>query len=120
MHYLDLRKTKDTRESIHKWILQKRLDRLEPLLTTDPDIVSLVLTSLKESDIELLAELACLREAGFDEEQTAQMMGSRYKQVLKKVEHFQKAYQAIEKGLFLEKGVHGHKRNSKKAKKHQA
>ena len=76
----------------------------------DPDIVSLVLTSLKDSDIELLAELASLREAGFDEGQTAQMMGSRHKQALKSVEHFQSAYQAIEKGLFLEKGVHGHKR----------
>ena len=116
---LDLKEPKDIRESIHKWILQKRLDRLEPLLTTDPNIARLVLTSLKDSDIELLAELASLLEAGFDEKQTAQMMDSRYKQALNSVEHFQSAYQAIEKGLFLEKGFHGHRRNSKEAKKHQ-
>jgi len=116
---LDLKEPKDIRELIRQWILQKRLDRLEPR-PTDPDIVSLVLTSLKDSDIELLAELASLREAGFDEGQTALKMADRYKKTLRALEHFQSVYQAIEKGLFLEKGFHGHRRNSKEAKKHQA
>ena len=107
---IDLKEPKDIRELIRQWIHPNRLDFLEPLPTPDPDIIRLVLTSLKDSDIELLAELASLREAGFDEGQTAQMMGSRHKQALKSVEHFQSAYQAIEKDLFLEKGVHGHKR----------
>jgi hypothetical protein len=53
---IDLKGPKDIRELIRQWILQKRLDRLEPL-PTEPDIESLVLTSLKDSDIELLAEL---------------------------------------------------------------
>jgi hypothetical protein len=108
---IDLKEPKDIRELIRQWIHPNRLDFLEPLPTPDPDIMRQVLTSLKDSDIELLAEFASLREAGFDEGQTAQMMGSRHKQALKSVEHFQSAYQAIEKGLFLlEKGVHGHKR----------
>jgi hypothetical protein len=80
--------------------LQKRLDKLEPRPTTEPDIVSLVLTTLADSDIDLLQELASLRESGFDEGQTAQMMGSRYKQAQKAVVHFQKAYQEISSSLF--------------------
>jgi len=61
----------------------------------DPDIVSLVLTSLKESDIELLAELASLGEAGFDEEQTAQMMTGNHKSAMEAVATFQERYAAI-------------------------
>jgi len=72
---IDLKEPKEIRELIRQWIHPNRLDFLEPLPTPDPDIIRLVLTSLKDSDIELLAELASLREAGFDEGQTAQMMG---------------------------------------------
>ena len=85
----DLKEPKHIRESIRQWILQKWLDRLEPR-PTDPDIVSLVLTSLRDSDIGLLAELASLSEAGFDEGQTAQMMGSRHKSAMEAVATFQK------------------------------
>jgi hypothetical protein len=58
--------------------LLKRLDRLEPRPTTEPDIVSLVLTTLRDSDIELLQELSSLQESGFDDEQTASMMADRH------------------------------------------
>lgn len=50
--------------------LQKRLDKLEGRPTTEPDIVELVLMALYDNDLMLLQELASLREAGFDEEQT--------------------------------------------------
>jgi hypothetical protein len=53
---IDLKEPKDIRESIRQWILQNRLGPLP----TEPDIASLVLTSLKDSDIELLAEMASL------------------------------------------------------------
>jgi hypothetical protein len=79
--------------------LQRRLDKLEPRPTTEPDIVSLVLTTLKDSDIELLQELASLREAGFDEEQTVSMMGDRYGKAMKAVEAFQERYQAIQEQM---------------------
>jgi len=87
--------------------LQKRLDRLEGRPTTEPDIVSLVLTTLKDSDLDLLQELASLREAGFDEEQTASMMADRHEKALKAVEHFQEAYQEVVDALKKEKGAHG-------------
>jgi hypothetical protein len=90
----DLKEPKDIRELICQWILQKRLDRLEPR-PTDPDIVSLVLTSLKDLDIELLAELASLREAGFDEGQTALMMAGRHESAMKAVSVFQELYKVI-------------------------
>ncbi len=75
--------------------LQKRLDRLEGRPTTEPDIVSLVLTSLSDSDIDLLQELACLRESGFDEEHAASMMADRHEKALKAVATFQDRYAAI-------------------------
>jgi hypothetical protein len=40
----------------------------------------LVLAALADDDLELLQELSILRESGFDEGQTASMMGDRYKQ----------------------------------------
>ena len=54
-----------------------------------------MLTSLKDSDIELLAELASLREAGFDEEQTAIMMADNHESALKSVATFQERYAVI-------------------------
>lgn len=75
--------------------LQKRLDRLEGRPTTEPDIVNLTLATLRDTDLELLQELASLREAGFDEEQTALMMADRHKKAQEAVAHFQKAYQEV-------------------------
>jgi hypothetical protein len=73
--------------------LQKRLDILEQRPTTEPDIVELVLAALNDADLELLHEHTTLREAGFTEEQTASMMGERYKELQKAVTHFQECYQ---------------------------
>jgi hypothetical protein len=79
--------------------LLKRLDRLEPRPTTEPDIVSLVLTTLRDSDIELLQELSSLQESGFDDEQTASMMADRHGMAQKAVETFQVRYQAIQEQM---------------------
>jgi hypothetical protein len=51
----------------------------------------MVLATLNDVDPELLQELSSLKESGFDERQTAQMMGHRYKQAQKAVGHFQNA-----------------------------
>ena len=98
--------------------LQKRLDKLEGRPTTEPDIVSLVLTTLEDTDLELLEELACLRESGFDEGQTEQMMADRHEKALKAVEHFQEAYQEVADALKKEKSAHGSRRHSKATAQH--
>jgi len=87
--------------------LQKRLDILEQRPTTEPDIVSMVLTTLNDVDLELLQEQAALREAGFTEEQTASMMGERYKRGQKAVAHFQEAYQLAEEATQASRGIYG-------------
>jgi hypothetical protein len=75
--------------------LQKRLDKLEEHPTTEPDLVEMVLAALKDADLELLQELSSLRESGFNEEQTASMMGDRYQKAQEAVVHFQEAYRVM-------------------------
>jgi hypothetical protein len=75
--------------------LQKRLDKLEERPTTEPDIVEMVLAASEDDDLLLLQELSSLRESGFDEEQTASMMGDRYHEALNALVHFQEAYRVI-------------------------
>ena len=75
--------------------LQKRLDHLEGRPTTEPDIVEMVLTTLKDADLDLLQEVSCLREAGFDEQQTAAMMGDHWSQYLEAATRFQAEYARI-------------------------
>lgn len=87
--------------------LCRRLDKLEERPTTEPDIVSMVLTTLNDVDLELLQEQAALREAGFDEEQTASMMGERYKRGQKAVANFQEAYQLAEEATQASRGIYG-------------
>ncbi|MFZ3147782.1 MAG: hypothetical protein WA137_01930 [Methanothrix sp.] len=87
--------------------LQKRLDILESRPTTEPDLVSMVLTTLNDADLELLQEQAALREAGFDEEQTASMMGERYKRAQEAVTNFHKGYQEAEKAAQASRGIYG-------------
>jgi len=53
----------------------------------------MVLAELSDGDLDLLGEMAVLRESGFNEEQTATMMGDRYKLAMAAVTHFQEAYQ---------------------------
>jgi len=71
--------------------LQKRLDKLDNT-AKDPDLIELAIAKLSDRDLELLHEHTALREAGFEEEQTAQMMGDRYHETQKAVAHFQKEY----------------------------
>jgi hypothetical protein len=75
--------------------LQKRLDKLEERPTTEPDLVELMLAALEDDDWELLQELSILRESGFNEKQTASMMGDRYQEAKEAVLHFQKAYRVM-------------------------
>jgi hypothetical protein len=75
--------------------LLKRLDRLEERPTAEPDTVELMLAALEDTDLELLHELSILRESGFDEEQTASMMGDRYQLARDAIGHFQEEYQEI-------------------------
>ena len=75
--------------------LQKRLDHLEGRPTTEPDIVEMVLTTLEDADLDLLQEVSCLREAGFDEQQIATMMEDRWPQYLKAAARFQSEYARI-------------------------
>ena len=71
--------------------LQKRLDKLDNT-AKEPDLIELAIAKLSDKDLELLHEHTALREAGFEEEQTAQMMGDRYHETQKAVAHFQKEY----------------------------
>lgn len=71
--------------------LQKRLDKLDNT-AKDPDLIELAIAKLSDKDLELLHEHTALRESGFDEGQTAQMMGDRYHETQKAVAHFQKEY----------------------------
>lgn len=87
--------------------LTRRIERLEPVPDPQPDIVGAVLSSLSDAQIDLLHEMAVLRESGFDEEQTALMMGSRYRKSQKALGHFQKAYQEVVSASRKERGVHG-------------
>ena len=73
--------------------LQKRLGKLEERPSTEPDIVEIVLAALDDADLELLQEFSSLRESGFDEEQTAIMIGDRYQEAQNAVLHFQEEYQ---------------------------
>jgi hypothetical protein len=75
--------------------LQKRLDKLEEHPTTEPDLVEMVLASLEDADLLLLQELSILRESGFNEEQTASMMGDRYQEAQKAIMYFQEAYRVM-------------------------
>ena len=75
--------------------LQKRLDRLEVRPTTEPDIVEMVLTTLVDADLDLLQEVSCLRDAGFDEQRTATMMGDRWPQYLEAAARFQLEYASV-------------------------
>jgi len=68
--------------------LQKRLDRLEPRPTTEPDLVEIVLEALSDDDLDLLHEHASLRDAGFDEEQISVMMADRWSRFQQAVERF--------------------------------
>jgi hypothetical protein len=79
--------------------LQKRIERLEPVPDPQPDIVGIVLGSLKDSDLDLLHEMAILRETGFDDMQIALMMADRHKKAMKAVEVFQERYQAIQEQM---------------------
>ncbi len=71
--------------------LLKRLDKLD-YTAKEPDLIELAIAKLSDKDLELLHEHTALREAGFDEEQTAQMMGDRYADALEAAAHFQKKY----------------------------
>jgi len=68
---------------------------LEGRPTTEPDIVEMVLTALEDADLDLLQEASCLREAGFDEQQTVAMMGYRWSQYLQAAARFQAEYVRI-------------------------
>lgn len=71
--------------------LQKRLDKLDNT-AKEPDLIELAIAKLSDRDLELLHEHTALREAGFEEEQTAQMMGDRYQDALEAAAQFQKEY----------------------------
>lgn len=75
--------------------LQKRLDHLEGRPSTEPDIVEMVLATLDDADLDLLQEVSCLREAGFDEQQIATMMDDRYQEAQMAMVRFQKEYARI-------------------------
>jgi hypothetical protein len=85
--------------------LRKRLDKLEDRPTAEPDIAELVLASLEDADLLLLQELSILRESGFNEEQTAQMMGDRYQLAHRAIRHFQEVYQEV---LAIKRGSRNH------------
>lgn len=67
--------------------LQKRLDKLDNI-AKEPDLIELAIAKLSDRDLELLHEHMALRESGFDEGQTAQMMGDRYEDALEAAAHF--------------------------------
>ena len=75
--------------------LTRRIERLEPVPDPQPDIVDIVLGSLKDSDLDLMHEMSILRETGFDDSQIALMMADRHKKAMKVVEVFQERYAAI-------------------------
>jgi hypothetical protein len=79
--------------------LQKRLYRLEERLTTEPDLIEIVLAALSDNDLELLYEHAVLRESGFNEEQAASMMGERWLMYEVATAHFQEGYQQVAAAL---------------------
>jgi hypothetical protein len=73
--------------------LQKRLDLLEERPSTELDLVEIALADLSDADLELLHENAVLRESGFNNEQTASMMGERWRRYQEATAHFQESYQ---------------------------
>jgi hypothetical protein len=79
--------------------LSKRIERLEPVPDTLPDIVGAVLSSLSDDHISLLEEQSVLLEHGFDEEAVAGKMGKRYPKSLKAAETFRKRYQDIQEQM---------------------
>lgn len=62
--------------------LLKCLDKLDNT-AKEPDLIELAIAKLSDKDLELLHEHTALREAGFDEGQTAEMMGDRYEDARK-------------------------------------
>jgi hypothetical protein len=54
----------------------------------EPDLIELAIAALSDRDLDLLYEHTSLREAGFDEEQTATMMDKRYQKAQKAAERF--------------------------------
>ena len=75
--------------------LLKRLDKLD-YTAKEPDLIELAIAKLSDKDLELLHEHTALRESGFDEGQTAQMMGKRYNEALKAAARFQKWYDKLD------------------------
>jgi hypothetical protein len=87
--------------------LQKRLDRLEHRPTAEPDIVEMVLASVEDIDLYLLQEISSLRESGFDEEQTASMMGDRYHKAQEALTRCKESYQVVLDALRQQERDHG-------------
>ena len=77
--------------------LQKRLDLLEERPSTEPDLVEIALAALSDSDLELLHEHAVLRESGFNNEQTASMMGERWQLYLQAKDKLLEEYSRLTK-----------------------